>query len=275
MSDVMLYVLISGILMLGSYFMFNSAKKQMKSRRKLYKRSSISNFVQNILFVVKGILTVAFLGMGIIFVSLGMDEYKKGNQPEVAGAATETPSAEKAGEKENVDPGKELFEKGYEAYNNGRTEEAVELFHKIKKKSAYYTKAQESLELIEQEQYWNSVDYPTYAEITKSPEDYVEKLVSFAGPIVDIVEHKGKTLVVIAATFENGFAESDVLAVYPSTIEYMENDMVTITGTMKGSYLQVEQKNFIGNYLNAAYSFSTTGYSNVNQIPVIEADHID
>lgn len=239
MNDVMLYVLISGILMLGSYFMFNSAKKQMKSRRKLYRRRSISSFMQSILLVVKGVLAVAFLGMGIVFVSLGMDEYKKGHQPEVAGAA-ETPSAEKAREKENADPGKELYEKGYEAYNNGRTEEAVELFHKIKKKSAYYTKAQESLELIEQELYWNSVDYPTYAEITKSPEDYTEKLVSFTGPIIDIVEHNGKTLVVIAATFENGFSESDVLAVYPSTTEYMENDMVTITGTMKGSYLQVE-----------------------------------
>lgn len=172
---------------------------------------------------------------------------------------------------------KQIYEEALAAYNEGRTEEAIKAFNNIKKKSEYYKEAQEVLAAIEKEMYWNSVSYPTYLEITKSPEDFTGGIVGFSGKVIDIVEHNGKTMMIIGTEIVNEYHQQyggDILVLYGERTDYMEGDMLSITGTMKGSYIQTEQEALIGSYLNSATSFSTTGFENISQMPVIIADYL-
>lgn len=154
--------------------------------------------------------------------------------------------------------------------------QAVKDFNKIKKKLQFYKDVQEVLEAIVSELYWRSVNYPTYAEITKSSQEFTGQLVSFSGFVYDIVEYNGKTLMVLSTNVYNNsiqlIHEDDVLIYYDGTTDYLVGDGVSVVGTMKGRHLEIQSKNTIGKFLNSAYSFSTSGYSNVDRIPVIKAD---
>ncbi|MDP1394432.1 hypothetical protein Q8G28_13595 [Lysinibacillus capsici] len=178
--------------------------------------------------------------------------------------------------KDNTD--KEIYEEGLAAYNEGKANEAIEILNKINSKSEYYKSAGEILKDIDEKIYWEDIKYPTYAEITKSPQNYIEKKVSFTGSVLDVVEYNGKTMMIIGTELVDEYYKlygGDILVLYGNVTDYVEGDFVSIAGTMKGSYIETEQKALIGSYLNNVSSFSPSGYVNINQMPVIIADIID
>lgn len=248
----------------------------------------LRRFVSSIWVLLKFAFSMVFVFMSFMFALIVIDEFKAvenvqevfdiNSNNNVRDIESDDNSEALTTQELKGDGGKQFYEEGLTAYNEGRTNKAVEALNKINGKSEYYEKSQEMLKDIEKKIYWENIKYPTYAEITKSPQNYIEKSVGFTGSILDAVEYNGKTMMIIGTELIDEYYEfygGDILVLYGNVTNYVEGDLVSIAGTMKGSYIETEQKALIGSYLNNASSFSPSGYVNINQMPVIIADMID
>ncbi|ACA38115.1 hypothetical protein J2D69_19265 [Lysinibacillus sphaericus] len=246
----------------------------------------VRRFVSSIWVLLKFTFALVFVFMSFMFALIVIDEFKVvENVQDVFDINSnndvrdiESDDNPLTTQESKDDRDKQIYEEGLTAYNEGRTSEAVEALNKINGKSEYYEKSQEMLKDIDKKIYWENIKYPNYAEITKSPQNYIEKKVGFTGSILDVVEYNGKTMMIIGTDLINDYYKvygGDILVLYGNVTGYEEGDFVSIAGTMKGSYIETEQKGLIGSYLNNASSFSPSGYVNINQMPVIIADIID
>ncbi|TFD97065.1 hypothetical protein [Jeotgalibacillus sp. R-1-5s-1] len=178
-------------------------------------------------------------------------------------------------EKEKAD--QEAYESGLASYHEEQFEEALTSLEAITDSSSFYTQSQELIKDIHVKLYWSQVLYPTYDEITKSPEKYTGSVVGFSGTIIDILEVNNKTMMIIGTEIMDEYYEyygGDVLVLYPEHTELMEGDILNFSGMMKGNYLQTNEEYLISNYLGGASSFSTSGFENTDQMPVVIADYL-
>lgn len=170
-----------------------------------------------------------------------------------------------------------LYEGAIALSESGQLELAVKELEKIKEKSKYYEQSRKSIKKIKEDLYWSNVLYPSYTEITKSPQNFEGKTVGFSGAINDIIESDGKTLIIVGTEYLGDYYNehaSDILVLYPKTTKYMEGDFINIAGTMKGNFVMTEQDYLVGSYFNTPVSFSTSAYTDQNQMPVIIADFL-
>lgn len=247
-------------------------------------KSPFSKFFNTTFYYCKAISSLVFLLLCLLFGTIIAEEYKTNpinfSKTAFNNIASSKDEARQQGE-QLLREDEILNEKATQDFNNGIEsfkqedyQNAQAYFQQVPKDTPHYTNAQNYLEEIENILFYATVLYPSYAEITKSPEDYKGENVSFSGTIQDISEYKGKSLIVInyVELGHEAASPGDLMILYPKKTDFMKGDLIDIIGEMKGRYLEAE--NFVGKFLGTKYTYSYSSKTNPNAMPVILASKI-
>ncbi|MDQ0428797.1 flagellar basal body-associated protein FliL [Planomicrobium stackebrandtii] len=85
-----------------------------------------------------------------------------------------------------------------------------------------------------------------FAELNKNPDKYYDKFVQYTGEILQIMEDSSSTVMRLAVTKETyGYSYDDVVYVtYDGTTEFVDEDIVTVYGLIKGSHTYESQAGY-------------------------------
>ncbi|WP_163100073.1 hypothetical protein [Peribacillus alkalitolerans] len=85
-----------------------------------------------------------------------------------------------------------------------------------------------------------------YAQLEKNPDRYKDEYVKYTGQIVQIMEGDNLTQIRLAVTKDSyGYSISDIIFVeYTGLTDFVEDDIVTIYGTVYGKYSYTSQANY-------------------------------
>ncbi|WP_108669136.1 hypothetical protein [Peribacillus acanthi] len=85
-----------------------------------------------------------------------------------------------------------------------------------------------------------------YKQIEKNPDRYKDEYVKYTGQIVQIMEGDNLTQIRLAVTKDSyGYSFSDIIFVeYAGLTDFVEDDIVTIYGTVYGAYSYTSQANY-------------------------------
>ncbi|SCA96769.1 Uncharacterized protein BWINRA5_00084 [Bacillus mycoides] len=83
----------------------------------------------------------------------------------------------------------------------------------------------------------------SYAELKKNPNGHKGEMVKYTGEIVQIIESGGSTDIRLAVTKRSyGYNTNDIVYVtFDKPTEFVEKDIVTVTGNIEGSYSYTSQ----------------------------------
>lgn len=85
-----------------------------------------------------------------------------------------------------------------------------------------------------------------FAELNKNPEKHAETYVKYQGEILQIMEDESSSIIRLAVTKESyGYNFNDVVYItYAGTTEFVDEDIVTVYGTIMGSYTYESQAGY-------------------------------
>lgn len=85
-----------------------------------------------------------------------------------------------------------------------------------------------------------------FAELNKNPEKYYDVFVQYTGEILQIMEDSSSTVMRLAVTKESyGYSYNDVIYItYDGTTEFVDEDIVTVYGLIKGSHTYESQAGY-------------------------------
>lgn len=137
------------------------------------------------------------------------------------------------------------FEKNYKS--NGELEEIENGFKvrginagKVNIENALSAEEAEKAEIEEKKKLAKDLSYP---ELKKNPDGHKDELVKYTGEIVQIIESGGSTDIRLAVTKKSyGYNTNDIVYVtFDKPTEFVEKDIVTVTGNIEGSYSYTSQ----------------------------------
>lgn len=85
-----------------------------------------------------------------------------------------------------------------------------------------------------------------YLHLKKNPDKYKNEYVKYSGEIVQIMESGNRTDIRLAVTeTDYGYDYNDIIFVrYVGTTDFVENDVITVYGTITGTHRYKSQANF-------------------------------
>ncbi|MED3026129.1 MULTISPECIES: hypothetical protein [Bacillus cereus group] len=137
------------------------------------------------------------------------------------------------------------FEKNYKS--NGELKKIENGFRvsginagKVNIENALSAEEAEKAKIEEKKKLAKDLSYP---ELKKNPNGHKDELVKYTGEIVQIIEGGGSTDIRLAVTKRSyGYNTNDIVYVtFDKPTEFVEKDIVTVTGNIEGSYSYTSQ----------------------------------
>lgn len=143
----------------------------------------------------------------------------------------------------------ELMNNGINAMNNGDLEKAIAYLTQIKNDSEKYDEAQSYIETAKRDMFVEQCIDINYNQIKKNADDYKNEKVHFYGKIYNIQEINNKTIISLSTRpFNNDYIGDEVIVLFPSGTDLVENQYIDIFGEIKGKYSTNED--YVSTYLN-------------------------